>query len=104
MLFGVYGRTSERDRLLGYCLMFSGAPRIHHNPRYCSFSYSGQTDIKQRQVRFIFEDDYVRVARFGVGTFDYLWLCRKQTPEQLDVDVADHVAHQQFKDTWKDGT
>lgn len=103
VLFGVYGSNDRRDRLVGYCLVFSGAPWIHHNPRYISFSYSEATDIRMRQVRFIFEDENVRLSRFGVGVFDYLWLCRKQTDQQTDVDVADHIAHKQFAGTWKDG-
>lgn len=102
-LYGVYGHTKERDRLVGYCLVFSDAPRIHHNPRYCSFSYSAPTDVRMRQVRFIFDDEYIRLARFGAGVFGYLWLCRKQTDQQTDVDVADHIAHKQFSGTWKDG-
>jgi len=103
VLFGVYGDENNRDRLVGYCLLFGGAPIIHHYTRYVSLSYSEPTDIRTRQMRVLFDDQYVRLTRVGVGVFDYLWICRKNVPQQLEVDVADHAAHTRFKRAWRDG-
>ena len=103
ILSGVYGDAAGRERLVGYCLLFSGAPTVHHYTRYCSLSYSEPQDIKQRQMLVIHDDDHIRLLRFGIGTFDYLFCCRKSTPEQFEVDLPDHVQHQQFSGAWRDG-
>jgi hypothetical protein len=103
ILFGVYGDDRKRDRLVGYCLMFMGAPIIHRFTRYCSFSYSEPTDIRYRQVKVIYNDEFVRLLRLGVGTFEYFLVCRKSTDEQLQTGAADAATHLQFSGTWKDG-
>lgn len=104
VLFGVNGDEGDRDRPVGYCLLFGGAPTIRYYTRYLGVSYSEPTDIRARQMRVIFDDPNVRLTRFGVGTFDYLWSCRKQTPQQQQLDVADHAVAQHFGGSWKDGT
>ena len=104
MLMGVHGDDGERERMVGYCLLFSGAPTIHHYTRYVSISYSEIQDIRSRQLKLIYDDAEVRLARMGMGTFDYLWLCRKATERQLEVDAPDHAAYQLFREAWKDGT
>ena len=103
VLFGVYGHDNERDRLVGHVLMFSGAPITHHYTRYCSLSYSEPTDLKFRQMRVLFDDDDVRLLRFGMGTFDYLWLVKKRTEQQMAVAMADHAAHEFYSRIWKEG-
>jgi len=104
VLFGVYGDEKGRERLVGYCMLFSGAPTVHHYTRYISVSYSELSDIRSRQLKLIYDDDDIRLARLGMGDFDYLWLCRKLTEEQLDVDMPDHASYQLFREAWKDGT
>ncbi len=103
ILFGVYGDEAGRERQVGYCLLFSGAPTVHHYTRYCSFSYSDAQDIHTRQMLVIHDDDDTRLLRFGIGTFDYLWCCRKATQTQFEVDLADHAQHRQFSGAWRDG-
>ena len=103
ILSGVYGDAAGRERLVGYCLLFSGAPTIHYHPRYTSLSYSDAQDIRTRQMLVIYDDDDTRLLRFGIGTFDYLWCCRKATEEQFEVDLADHAQHRQFSGAWRDG-
>ena len=103
ILMGVYGDDNGRERLVGYCLLFSGAPTLHHYTRYAALSYSDPQDIRTRQMLVIFDDDVVRLARFGVGVFDYLWVCRKSTEEQFTIDAADHAQHLLFSGAWRDG-
>jgi len=103
ILFGVYGHDSDRDRLVGHVLVFSGTPTTHHYPRYCSLSYSEPTDLKFRQMRILFDDDDVRFLRFGMGTFDYLWLVKARTEEQTNAPFADHTAHEFYSRLWKKG-
>ena len=103
VLLGVYGDEDGRERLVGYCLLFTGAPTIHHYTRYASFSYSEPQDIKTRQMLVIFDDPVIRLTRMGVGVFDYLLACRKITDEQLEIDAGDHAGQQLFKHAWRDG-
>jgi len=103
-LMGVYGEGADRERLVGYCLLFSGAPTIHHYTRYLGVSYSEVQDIRGRQLKMLYDDDDVRLARMGMGVFDYLLVCRKLTEEQLEIDAPDHAAYHMFKHSWKDGT
>lgn len=103
LLFGVYGHDNDRDRLVGHVLLFSGAPITHYYPRYYSLSYSEPTDLKFRQLRILFDDDDVRLLRFGMGTFDYLWLVKKRTAHQATVPLADHAAHEFYSRLWKEG-
>lgn len=103
VLYSINGSSTERDRLVGYCLLFSGAPMVHYYTRYTSLSYSEPADLRTRQMRVIFDDPNVRLLRFGVGTFDYLWVCRKRTDKQTQVDVADHAAYVRHLGSWKDG-
>jgi len=103
VLMGVYGDANGRERLVGYCLLFSGAPTLHHYTRYSGLSYSEPQDIRTRQMLVIHDDDVVRLARFGVGVFDYLWVCKKFVEDQFTIDAADHAQHLLFRETWKDG-
>lgn len=103
VLSGVYGDERGRQRLVGYCLLFSGAPTIHHYTRYLSVSYSEMSDIRSRQLKVIYDDSEVRLARMGMGVFDYLWVCRRLTEEQLEIDAGDHAAYQMFRQSWRDG-
>lgn len=103
VLSGVYGVGSGRERLVGYCLLFSGAPTLHWHTRYTGISYSELEDIRTRQMLVVFDDPNVRLIRFGVGVYDYMFCCRKTIPTQLDVDLADHQQHQQFSGAWRDG-
>lgn len=102
-LMGVYGDERGRERQVGYCLLFTGAPTIHHYTRYVGVSYSEVTEIKSRQLKVIFDDDDVRLARMGVGTFDYLLLSRRLLDEQMEIDAPDHASYQMFKKAWRDG-
>jgi hypothetical protein len=103
ILMGVYGDDSGRERLVGYCLMFSGAPTLHYHSRYIGLSYSDAQDIRTRQMLVIFDDTITRLARFGLGTFDYLWACKKETDEQFTIEAADHAQHKQFSGSWRAG-
>lgn len=103
LLLGVYGADARRDRLIGYAMVFAGAPIIHRITKYCTFSYSEPTEIKHREVRVIYDDEFVRLLRFGMGVFDYMLVCRKSTDEQLQVEVADLASHIRFSGSWKDG-
>jgi hypothetical protein len=102
-LFNVASYGTRKDRDLGYVLLFSGAPFVHHHTRYVALSYSEAEDVRTRQMKVIYDDDYVRLTRFGIQVFGYLLTCRKRTQEQLNVDVADHVAANMFANAWRDG-
>lgn len=102
-LFSVSGCGSVKDRDLGYVLLFGGAPFVHHHTRYVALSYSEAEDVRTRQMKVIYDDDYIRLTRFGIQVFGYLLTCRKRTQEQLNVDVADHVAANLFANAWRDG-
>ena len=104
VLLSVLGScVGKNDRHLGYVVLFSGAPAIHHYTRYTSFSYSEPTELRTREMRVLYDDQYVRLARFGVHVFDYLWTCRKRVDEQVQVDVADHASATIFAGAWRDG-
>ncbi|KKN14799.1 hypothetical protein LCGC14_0992490 [marine sediment metagenome] len=103
ILLGVYGEGGGRERLVGYCLLFSGAPTLHWHTRYAGISYSPLEEIKTRQMLVIYDDPNVRLLRFGVGCYDYLFCSRKQVDEQMEADLADHQQHQQFSRAWRDG-
>ena len=99
----IIGREMSRDRTVGYCLLFSGVPTIHHYTRYCSLSYSEPTDIRFRQMRVLYDDQYIRFTRFGMGAFDYLWQVRHRLPQHHEIPAADHAAYQHYERTWKKG-
>jgi hypothetical protein len=102
MLFGVNGQVKGRNRLVGYALIFSGAPFLHYYTRYIGLSYSDANEIKFRQMQVLYDDPTVRLLRFGIGVFDYLWEVRHRVPEQHQVPVADHAAYELYSKLWKE--
>ncbi len=103
VLFCVNGQEGGRNRPVGYVLMFSGAPIIHGYTRYVSLSYSEPTDVKFRQMKVLYDDAAVRLLRFGVGVFDYLWIVRHKMDQQHSAPVADHAAYEFYAKLWKQG-
>jgi len=103
LLMHVYGENEERQRHIGYVLLFAGAPSLYWFPRYITVSYSPKEEVLFRQARVIYNDQYVRLFRFGVGTFDYLMCCRKRTEAQLEEGWPDSSVFTHFQKSIDDG-
>ena len=102
LLLGIQGK-SKRDRLVGYCLLHEPGATVHQYTSYCSLSYSEPGDVKFREPEVIFDDDFVRLYKFGVGVFDYFLGTRKRLAQQNVDGIADATAHLKFAGAWKDG-
>ena len=103
LLMHAYGDNNERQRHIGYVLLFAGAPSLYWFPRYMALTYSSTYEAVFRQAKVIYNDAYVRLFRMGVGTFDYLWCCRKRTDDQLSEGWPDSSVSVHYHKAIDDG-
>lgn len=105
ILSQVLGVSKERDRerTLGYCLVYSGNPIVHDYTWYTGVFYSPPLEIKQKEWEIIYDDNLIRLSRAGIGVFDYLLTYRKKSTEHDMVGLSDGSVHLYTADSWKDG-
>jgi hypothetical protein len=97
-LAGIYARNIK-DKLIGYCVTYTGAPVIKWFPAYLSIIYS--KDISRRDPEVTYNDVNIRTLKFDD---DFLLVCRKHVPEHTTDKLPDAAVYLQFKGIWKDGT
>jgi len=104
-LIGVYGKAPnfQRERLLGYILLYIGTPVIHSHPWYLGICYSGEDDIRRKDPTPLLSDDNVRFFKVGIGVFDYLLTYKARTKEHDEAGFSDGATHLETAADWKDG-
>lgn len=103
MLIGIYGDSKEFDRLryLGTILLFIGEPLVHSYPLYVVVAYSDPTDVRRKEPKLIYSDEFVRFLRAGIGSFDYMLCYRNRRPFHDEIGQSDGAAYKQALDVWK---
>ncbi len=104
-IVGVYGKAPnfQRERLLGYIVLYVGTPYVHSHPWYVGIAYSGEDDVKRKDPTPLIADDNIRFYKAGIGVYDYLLCYKARTREHDEAGFSDGATHLQTKDDWKDG-
>lgn len=104
-LVGVYGKSSrfDRERLLGYILLFVGNPIVHAYTWYVTLCYSDEENVCRKDLDPILTDDNIRLLKVGIGACDYMFLYKSKTKKHDESGFSDGAAHLMTADNWKDG-
>ena len=109
-LIGVFARSKRlRERRLGYVLEFSGRPIIHSYTWFVALSYTEATDVRRKPLRYLYNDENVRLARAGIGVdrggiqaFDY-WIGYRDKERRHDEEGASGSVATHTAGGWRDG-
>ncbi len=104
-LLGVYGRSVkfDRERLLGYLLLFIGTPIIHAYTWFVALMYTDEDDVRRKDPDPIATDDHIRLYKAGIGTCDYLLVYKAKTRAHDEAGFSDGATHLETADNWRDG-
>jgi hypothetical protein len=94
-----------RDRSrhpVGYCFLYQDNPIVHHATGYCAVCYSQPLDLRFREPSVQYNDQHVRVLRFGADLYDWFLCCRHKTQQQTAFNAA-ATAQQRHVGAWRDG-
>lgn len=105
-LTGVYGKAPnfQRERLLGYILLYVGKPTaIHLHPWYVMVAYSAKNDVRRKDPDVLYADDTIRFFKAGIGVPDYFFVYKARTQEHDEAGFSDGATHLETAGAWKDG-
>lgn len=87
---------------VGYTLLYQTGAILHHATGYCAVCYSQPTDLRFREPSVQFNDEHVRLVRYGADQYDWFLGCRHKTIQQTQAN-ATAQAQRQHVGAWRDG-
>lgn len=100
-VFG-FAKKFERNRPLGYIIVFEGTPIVHNYTFFAGLSWGDSTAIGRKEPKIIYTDQDVRMFRLGIGGTDYLFGYRHKRKEHDQIG-SDGIVHNDMATSWKDG-
>jgi hypothetical protein len=95
----------NKERGIGYIVLKEGDPIVHLYTFYVTLAYSDITQIGSKSPELLYQDRYLSMLKFGIGSVDYMFGYRKKRKTSHDLEnTSSGSVHAEVVDAWKDGT